>query len=234
MPTLLVFTNTRCAACETLFDDLVSWERRYSGRFVTLVINRGSVSDASQIIKNRGVTKVVADEIGSVISSFGVAVTPSALMIANSGRVGTAINMGSEAISGLITEQLSLAPLYGLGDENPGGYLAESVEANKQILLFWDPGCGFCQSMLPTFRQWEAIRDSQSPNVTIVFKGNEREANQLGLSSPVILDEIGNKMTIYGIRGTPMAVAVDRHGLAASPIAIGSDEIFRLLAMKDL
>jgi thiol-disulfide isomerase/thioredoxin len=98
------------------------------------------------------------------------------------------------------------------------------------LLLFWNPGCGFCQQMLPDLKAWEANPPPGAPQLLVVSTGTV-EANQaLGLRSPVVLDQAFSAGRAFGAAGTPSAVLIDAQGHIASSVAVGAAAVLALAA----
>jgi methylamine dehydrogenase accessory protein MauD len=100
----------------------------------------------------------------------------------------------------------------------------------KTIVLFWDPGCGFCREMLPDVRALEAAPREDVPKLLVVSAGAVEANREMGLSSPVVLD---NKQSAagraFGADGTPSAVLVDEQGRIASELAVGAPAVLELI-----
>lgn len=99
---------------------------------------------------------------------------------------------------------------------------------SKTLLLFWNPGCGFCQRMLEDLKAWEAKPAKDAPKLLVVSTGTVQANKAMGLYSPIVLDQnmsIGSK---FGAHGTPMAVLVDAEGKIASEVAAGAQAALAL------
>ena len=97
------------------------------------------------------------------------------------------------------------------------------------LVLFWNPGCGFCQQMLPDLKAWEANPPPGAPKLLVVSTGTV-EANQAqGLRSPVVLDQTWATGNAFGVTGTPSAELVDAAGRIAGAPAVGSTTVVALL-----
>ncbi len=99
----------------------------------------------------------------------------------------------------------------------------------QMLLLFWNPGCGFCQKMLPDLKDWEKDVSEGELTLLVVSTGNLNENRALGLRSPVLLDEGFTIGPTFGVHGTPMAVLVDAEGKIASEVAAGAPAVFALV-----
>jgi thiol-disulfide isomerase/thioredoxin len=91
----------------------------------------------------------------------------------------------------------------------------EDFEGQETLVLFWNPGCGFCQQMLPEIKQWEEDRPEASPRLLFVSAGAEEANRDMKLSSPVLLDQNFATGRAFGASGTPSAVLVDAEGRIA-------------------
>jgi thiol-disulfide isomerase/thioredoxin len=121
-----------------------------------------------------------------------------------------------------------LAPALKLPDLDSRVVDLADLRGASTLVLFWNPGCGFCQQMLPELKTWEAERPPTSPRILVVSTGTV-EANQaLGLQSPVLLDQDFSAGRAFNANGTPMAVLVDADGKIASEVAAGAPAVMAL------
>jgi peroxiredoxin len=114
------------------------------------------------------------------------------------------------------------------------GNLVDLVDfrGNKTLVLFWNPGCGFCQRMLEELKVWEAKPPKGAPQLLVVSTGTV-EANQaMGLRSPVLLDQGFSAGSKLGANGRPMGVLVDEEGKIASAVAAGAPAVLTLVGQK--
>jgi peroxiredoxin/uncharacterized membrane protein YphA (DoxX/SURF4 family) len=98
----------------------------------------------------------------------------------------------------------------------------------KTLVLFWNPGCGFCQQMLPDLKEWEAEATEGAPKLLVVSAGTEEANKEMGLASPVLLDQNFTTGRAFGASGTPSAVLVDAEGKVASEVAVGAPAVMEL------
>ena len=99
----------------------------------------------------------------------------------------------------------------------------------EALVLFWNPGCGFCQQMLPDLKEWEATSPEDAPRLVVVSAGSEEANKQMGLASPVLLDQNFATGRAFGASGTPSGVLVDAEGKVASEVAVGSPAVMELV-----
>ena len=96
------------------------------------------------------------------------------------------------------------------------------------LVLFWNPGCGFCRQMLPGMKEWESEAPDGAPRLVVISAGTEEANRQMGLASPVLLDQNFATGRAFGASGTPSAVLVDAEGRVASEVAVGSPAVLEL------
>jgi len=105
-------------------------------------------------------------------------------------------------------------------------------KGSKTLVLFWNPGCGFCQQMLPDLKEWEANSPEGAPKLLVVSAGTEEANKEMGLRSPVVLDQEFSVGRSFGASGTPSAVLIDKEGKIASGLAVGAPAILELAGAK--
>jgi thiol-disulfide isomerase/thioredoxin len=98
----------------------------------------------------------------------------------------------------------------------------------ETLVLFWNPGCGFCQQMLPDLKQWESEAPEEAPRVVVVSAGSEEANREMELTSPVLLDQNFATGRAFGASGTPSAVLMDAEGNVASEVAVGAPAVMEL------
>ncbi|HUG13857.1 MAG TPA: MauE/DoxX family redox-associated membrane protein [Thermomicrobiales bacterium] len=103
------------------------------------------------------------------------------------------------------------------------GFRGQSI-----LILFWNPGCGFCERMLPDLRAWEANPPADAPRLLVVSTGSIEVNRAMALRSTVVLDQGFNAGQAFGATGTPSAVLVDATGKIASQVAVGAPAVLAL------
>jgi peroxiredoxin len=113
---------------------------------------------------------------------------------------------------------------------NLEGHTVELADfrGEQTLVLFWNPGCGFCQQMLPDLKEWEANSPEDAPKLLVVSAGAEEANKEMGLTSPVLLDQQFAVGRAFGASGTPSAVLVDAEGKVASEVAVGAPGVLEL------
>lgn len=120
------------------------------------------------------------------------------------------------------------APEVKLADLEGRTVELEDFRGRETLVLFWNPGCGFCQQMLPEIKQWEGNRPEGAPKLLFVSAGTEEANRDMKLSSKVVLDQQFAAGRAFGASGTPSAVLVDAEGRIASEVAVGAPAVLDL------
>jgi peroxiredoxin len=120
------------------------------------------------------------------------------------------------------------APALKLPDLKGKNVNLAGFKGSETLVLFWNPGCGFCQQMLPDLKEWEASSPEDAPKLLVVSTGSEAANKEMGLTSPVVLDQQFAVGRAFGASGTPSAVLVDAEGKVASEVAVGAPGVLEL------
>ena len=246
--TLVLFWDPGCGFCQQMVEDLRAWEKnRPTGAPKLLVISTGTEE------ANRGLgihAPIVLDQGFEAGSAFGASGTPSAVLVDAQGKIASPVAAGAEDVLALARGRAAPS-LPGIpagngtaaqtkpkvGDPAPAVKLPDLTgrmldlkarRGTKTLLLFWNPGCGFCHRMLDDLKAWEANRPKGAPKLLVVSTGTP-EANQaMDLRSPIVLDQGFSVGNAFGANGTPSAVLVDAKGNIASEVAVGAPAVLAL------
>jgi peroxiredoxin len=120
------------------------------------------------------------------------------------------------------------APEFTLPDLTGKPTALADFRGTKLLLLFWNPGCGFCQHLLAELKAWEAKPPTGAPQLLVVSTGTVEANRAMGLRSLVVLDQDFTTGPKFGANGTPMAVLVDAKGNIASELAVGAPAFLTL------
>ena len=103
-------------------------------------------------------------------------------------------------------------------------------KGEETLVLFWNPGCGFCQGMLDDLKALEADPPEGAPRLLVVSHGTVEVNRAMGFRSPVVLDQTLDAARAFGANGTPSAVLIDRKGNVASELVAGAPAVLELAA----
>ena len=244
--TLMLFWNPGCGFCKRMADEIKEWEANPpKGAPQLMVVSSGTV-DANREVGLK--SRIALEEGFQTGRLFGASGTPSAVLVDAKGRIASEVAVGSPAVMALArneapppaaapTPPQQQAPKVNLGDAAPEIKLPDldgqafdlaSQKGKETLLVFWNPGCGFCKRMTDDLNGWLAERPASSPDVVLVSTGTADANRALGLNATTLLEDgfvTGRK---FGAGGTPSAVLIDKDGKVASPVAVGAPNVLAL------
>lgn len=203
-------------------------------------MSRGTVESNREKLAKTPVTTVLLQKDREIAQAFQAEATPTAVLIEADGKIGSAVAVGGDAIKGLVARAINSglvnikvksgesAPSFTLPDIRGEMVASSRFRGKPSVLLFWNPSCGFCQSMLPELKAWEARRTQHDPEIVLVSTGSV-EANQgYGLKNTILLDDSATVMQLFNANGTPTGVLLDKDGRVMSDVAVGSVAVLEL------
>ncbi len=237
-PLLLVFTDPRCSTCHDFLPDIGGWQRVYHDRLAIALISTGEPATNRAMTAEYGIQPVLLQRELEVIEAYGLLMAPAAVLVQSDGRIGAGPRYGPQPIRQLVADTLGLVvpppPVLEIqavsrGEPAPPirrpdleGNIVDlaAFQGEPVLLLFWSPGCGYCQELLPYILAFEQATTRVR---MIVISGGSVSVNQeLGFASPVVLDDDHAIGQAFGVTGTPAAVLIGAKGTVASAVARGS------------
>jgi thiol-disulfide isomerase/thioredoxin len=239
--TLLVFWNPKCGFCQAMVDDLKAWEADPPERAPKLVVVSTGTVEENRALGLR--STVVLDDGFRAASAFGASGTPIAVLIDERGKIASDLAVGAPAVLALAGVQhdgsapAPVPPAPTIGEPAPEVRLPDlagntvelaGFKGRRTLVLFWNPACGFCDTMLDDLRAWDANRRDGDPSLVVISRGTAEENQAMGLRSPVLLDQDWSATRAFGANGTPMAILVDEDGRVASELGGGAPAVLEL------
>jgi len=242
---LLLFWNPGCGFCQRMLDDLKAWEASPPKEAPKLLVVSTGTVEANAALGLR--SPIVLDVNMSVGSTFGATGTPMAVLVDAQGHLASEIAAGAPAVLALAGVQPApaadtgaapgvpttptigeAAPAFSLPNLSGKRVHLSDFRGSPTLVLFWDPGCGYCQHMLDDLQAWEAHPPKGAPRLLLVSTGSVETNRVLGLRSTIVLDQQMSVGSTFGANGTPMAVLVDAQGKLASAVAAGAPAVLAL------
>jgi len=244
-PILLLFTDPGCGPCTAMLPEIGRWQEEHSDKLTISLVSRGKVEENRAKAQEHGLTNVLLQADSEVSEAYQVSGTPSVVLLTPDGEVGSAVMGGPKAIRSIVGDIVKPQPpipvTKRVGDQAPevklpalGGDTVELEEyrGEETLVLFWNPGCGFCQQMLPDLKEWEENPPEGAPKLLVVSAGTGESNRQMGLNSTVVLDQQFAAGRTFGATGTPSAVLVDAEGKVASEVAVGAAAVLGLAGVS--
>lgn len=253
-PVLLLFSDPNCGPCNSMRADLDRWAAQYADRFALVVATRGAKDANRKSYAKTAAAHVLLDGDTKLAGQLSTMPTPSAIVVDAEGVIRSDVAIGQRGIEALIASLAGTVPspsataesgaasaAHAIGARVPGFDLpkatggrlsASALTGSRTLLVFWNPGCGFCMQMLAGLQRWETTRASDAPRMLLVSAGSPEENLVTGLTSPIGLDDDFTVGKALAVPGTPSAVLVDAEGRIASEIAVGEPAIWRLFGVQ--
>ena len=258
-PTMLLFSDPGCGPCNALLPEVGRWQQDLADKLHLAVVSRGDLEANRSKAGEHGIRNVVLQQDREVANAYESPGTPSAVLIRPDGTIGSPIAAGAEAIRRLVATSASAPgptvphhPIHSngnghvdipavanlLGKPAPDVTLATldgdevglaTMLAQPTALLFWNPGCGFCQRMLDDLKALETSPSATAPTILVISTGDSEINRAQGFASTVLLDQGFSTGRQFGATGTPSAVFIDAEGIVASPVAVGAPAVLDLI-----
>ena len=250
-PTAVLFWNPGCGFCQRMVDDLKAWEsNRPEGAPNLLVVSTGEVERN----REQGFTSpVVLDSGFTVGRAFGASGTPSAVLVGADGKIASGLAVGGPTVISLLRNEApnlldasaadepdepaaprgvpvgGKAPKVQLPNLEGKEVTLDEIRNGRTALLFWNPGCGFCQRLVPDIKGWEKERPEGAPQLVLISTGAPEANREHGFESTILLDQGFRTGEAFGASGTPSAILIDADGNVASGLSVGGPDVMNLL-----
>jgi thiol-disulfide isomerase/thioredoxin len=239
-PLLLTFTSPGCGPCRALLPTLSRWQHEHATALTFATVSSGEPVAIGREAKDHDLEPVLIDHDGAVYEAYRATGTPSAVLISADGQIASYLATGAEAIEQLLQTALrgqdqiqglpigSPAPRVNLRDLDGGAVQWADPEGRDTLVLFWNPGCGFCHSMRGDLHAWEQSGGDDATRLLVVSSGDPEQSRADGFRSVVALDADYTAGEAFGAAGTPMAVLLDADGRIASGLVTGGAAVLAL------
>jgi thiol-disulfide isomerase/thioredoxin len=239
-PAILLFTSPSCGPCKGLLPIVAGWQREHGDTLTVFVAADATADEARKEAEEFELANVLVDDGRAVYDAYQANGTPSAVVVAPDGTIGSWVASGSEWIEQLVAQVVAGpdeeeglpvgadAPALELPSLEGETVSVESLRGRETLFLFWNPDCGYCRSMHDDLLAWEATENGTTRRLVVVSSGDEDSTRAEGFASLVLLDEDFSAGTAFGANGTPMAVLVDAEGRIGSGTVAGADAVLAL------
>ena len=246
-PVMLLFTDPGCGPCNALMPQIATWQRDHAGLLSIAVLTRGDAEQNRAKAREHGISSVWLDTDLAVYKAYEIPATPAGVLIDAEGRIASAAYAGADGIARLVrvvaNPPVEVIPPMQIAQNGTvietdaprielpnldGERIALGYEEHETLVVFWNPGCGFCQQMLGELRAFEHNPPDEAPRLVMISTGGADVNRAQGLRAPILLDDTFATGSAFGVTGTPSAVLVDRGGKIASAPAIGAPAVMAL------
>ncbi len=263
---LLLFVSPSCSPCKTLLPQVRAWERDYSEHLTIVLLSKGSEKEVQAKLAKYEAAHLLLQGESIVADEYQAKWTPAAVLIDWRGHIASPVTSGDAAIRALVTHavatsespasaqpgnaaprpQIKLggslfkigetAPRFALPDLQNREVDLDDLLGQETLLLFWNPGCGYCKAMADDLQRWEARANSQVTRLVFIASGAVAEVRKESerFLSLFLHDADFEIAPLFGANGTPSAVLLDAEGRIASSRAVGEPNILALLGIRKI
>jgi len=255
---LLVHWSPECGFCREIAADLARLQTDLRRRTTELVlVSYGSPESNRSLLEANGLhCPVLLQPDGGTIAGFARMGTPVAYLLDDKGRIAKPVAVGAREVPELAQEAAGRrrlaserplsesriereglragvpAPTFELPDLAGHTVSLAELRGRRVLLVFSDPECGPCDSLLPDLARLERDGPERDLAFVMISRGepaeNRRKTEVHGVDFPVVLQSGWRLSKEYGIFATPVAFLVDEEGVIEHDVARGPAAILAL------
>jgi glycosyltransferase involved in cell wall biosynthesis len=126
--------------------------------------------------------------------------------------------------------------LLGAEAHAPSAYRSLSEwRGRPALLIFIQPDCPHSRELFPAIAGMSSNPAGAAPVPILVASGPEGDVREIvegfGIRCPVLMQDDAEAAALFGIRSTPAAFLLDRHGRMAGKPVQGAAQVFRLMGV---
>ncbi len=253
-PVLFFFVSPTCNPCQALLPEIEAWQDELKDKVEMVFMSSGKAAENAEKFGGKNFKQILLQNEREVAELFRSKWTPTAILVNRHGMIASHSAAGDAAIRGLIEKikaENSEKPLefvangdasaLKIGENVPELLLkdldgkeitAKSFQGKKTLVTFWSTTCPHCITMIRDLQEWDREKGADEPNLLVFSEGDEEMHRDIGLKSPIVLDEGYKTAEKFGMYGTPSAVLINEHGKIASETAIGASNIWALIGKR--
>ncbi|HEY8560070.1 MAG TPA: redoxin domain-containing protein [Pyrinomonadaceae bacterium] len=252
-PFLFFFVSPTCGPCQALLPEIEEWQDELKGKVEFVFVSSGKPEANAEKFAGKGKFKrILLEEDKEVSALFHAKWTPTAVFVNADGIIGSHLAVGDDAIRELvkkvkmenpdrepvfITNGLKAkigepAPEFAMKDIEGREVTSKNLRGKKTLVAFWSTTCPHCERMAEELREWDRQKGLDEPNLIVFSEGDAEKHKEIGLKSPIVLDEGYKTAEKFGMFGTPSAVLVNEDGKIVSETATGAANIWALIGKR--
>jgi peroxiredoxin/uncharacterized membrane protein YphA (DoxX/SURF4 family) len=256
LPVLYLFVSPSCTPCNALIPEFEQWQKDLDGTVHLILVTTGERNENTAKFGGDHSLTVLIQKERELADLVKAQWTPTAIFMDAKGRVASHVAAGDLSIRALVDDIKSrdlrkeftyftngsdetstnkigeTIPEFSIADIKGNQISADDLKGHKTLVAFWSLTCPFCQQMLEDLREWDRVKGKDDPSLVVFSDGDLAAHQDMGLTSPVILDEGHKTASGFGMFGTPSAVLVDESGRIISETAMGAPHIWSLVGKQ--
>lgn len=251
-PLLFFFVSPNCHPCEALLPEIETWQNELKDKVEFVFISSGKAQENAKKFDANTFKNILLQNDKEVSELFHAKWTPTAVFVNSDGLIASHLSVGDEGIRTLVNkikaENLDNeavfiadsskvkigeeAPQFSMQDIEGREISSKDLQGKKTLVTFWSTTCPHCQNMVEELKEWDKQKGADAPNLIVFSEGELNEHREIGLQSPIVLDEGYKTAEKFGMFGTPSAVLVNENGKIVSETAVGAGNIWALIGKR--
>ncbi len=251
-PLLFFFVSPNCIPCEALLPEIENWQNELKDKVEFVFISSGNRDENAKKFGAGNFKQILLQKDKEVSELFNAKWTPTAVFINSDGIIASHLAVGDEGIRTLVNkiklENLDsdavfisdsskikigeLVPQFSMQDIEGREVSSKNFQGKKTLVTFWSTTCPHCQNMIEELKAWDKQKGADEPNLLVFSEGEVGVHREIGLQSPIVLDEGYKTSEKFGMFGTPSAVLVNERGKIISETAVGAGNIWALIGKR--
>ncbi len=251
-PLLFFFVSPSCGPCQSLLPEIEEWQSELKDKVEFVFISSGNASENAEKFGGSNYKQILLQEHKEVSGLFHAKWTPTAIFINADGIIASHLSVGDDGIRDLVKKvkaenleekfifiangtELKIGesiPEFSMKDVHGREITPQTFQGKRTLVTFWSTTCPHCISMVRDLQEWDREKGADDPNLLVFSEGDEEMHRDIGLKSPIILDEGYKTAEKFGMSGTPSAVLINENGKIISETAIGASNIWALIGKR--
>ena len=251
-PLLFFFVSPTCGPCAALLPEIEEWQKELREKVEFVFISSGTAAANTEKFGGGAFKRILLQENMEVSELFHAKWTPTAIFINSDGIIASHLAVGDDGIRDLMKrikaenfdqEEIFITnsskikigeavPEFALKDIQGREFTSQDFRGKKTLVTFWSTTCPHCHDMIEELKAWDRQKGLDEPNLIVFSEGDPQEHREIGLKSPIILDEGYKTAEKFGMFGTPSAVLVNENGKIVSETATGAGNIWALIGKR--
>lgn len=249
-PILAFFVSPTCIPCKSMLADFDDWFEKLCEKLTVVFISNGRPIENLEKFGGSVEKTILLQKDRELSDAAHTRWTPSAVLVAQDGRIASRTAAGDIAIRSLIAEieanDIKSLPFLRSDNDGPDGKLGqklpdfvdtdvdgrklsgESLIGKPTLFVFWSSGCSFCRDLREEMIAWSRSASNGDPRLVVYSDSNAIEEFK-GFEGLVVEDGSYDTARKLGMHGTPSAILVDKNGIIISEVAVGAPNIRAIL-----
>lgn len=250
-PLWFFFVSPNCTPCQALLPEIEEWQSDLQDKVEFVFVSSGK-PEANTEKFGANFKYVLLQDDKEVSALFHARWTPTAVFINADGIIASHLAVGDSEIrdlaknvkaidfaqktvfiaNGSKTKLGAEMPEFSMPDVHGKTISSADFRGKKTLVTFWSATCPHCLNMIRDLQEWDREKGADEPDLLVFSEGDAEEHREIGLQSPIILDEGYKTSEKFGMAGTPSAVLINENGRIISETAIGAGNIWALIGKR--